>query len=60
MFTRKLPIPDMEDFDIRPGQQRVLNRVSGLSACINTMDIERKSEPVPTLGQDLLRQALMQ
>jgi len=50
MFTRKLPIPDMEDFDIRPGQQRVLNRVSGLSACINTMDIERKSEPVPTLG----------
>lgn len=46
MFTRKLPIPAMDDFDIRPGQQRVLNRVSGLSAVISTIDIEKK-EPVP-------------
>ena len=46
MFTRKLPIPSMDDFDILPGQQRVLHRVSGLSAVISTVDIEKEQPAV--------------
>jgi hypothetical protein len=46
MFTRKLPIPSMDDFDILPGQQRVLHRVCGLSSIISTVDMERREQPI--------------